>query len=156
MTIQQRYLTAALALLVVALAASLVSERAVIAQVKASLVKDADNAARQPYTTSCYKGEGGICSTPAVPAGKRFVIEMVESTTNFANWGGVIGFVQIQVNNRIHYIEALAPPGFVLSRQVRYYANPSSTISAVNYAPSGFFVESGISILFSGYLVDLP
>ena len=76
-------LAAAVVMLSLAFTAFL-TPRAVKAAI-ATLIRDQDNAARRPFTTSCSFSNtinAGSCTTPNIPLGEEVVIETVSFTVN--------------------------------------------------------------------------
>ena len=152
-----------------AVAASLVSERAVMAQIKASLVKDADNPARQPISlraivnVSAGAENGYARGIYQVPAGKRLTIDYIALNNTTPN-GETALSVFVASNASIAYAEVTtsAPlanlPQFhysTASQQVHMFANPGDLVD-VGLSTNGGSGASFTSVVLNGYLVDLP
>jgi hypothetical protein len=149
---------------------AIVTPKAVKAAI-ATLIRDQDQAARRPFTTSCSatgSSNGTVCITPNIPAGEEVVIETVEfeglaDPTNTrlrrilaATTSGVAHF---------YLLDSLADDGasqpsisrFAAIQPVRLYADPGTAMScegdthAANPV-NGLFV----GCIISGYSVSLP
>jgi len=131
-----------------------------MAQVRAALVKNVDEKGRNPYQQSGATGCGsGLCdfTFPAVPAGKRLVVEHV-SANIFVNTGGVNatflegagGFTVYSLPGR-----AMATPQLIgVNEQVLAYFEAGQT-PFYRVAFSTPDASDSYSVAMSGYLVDL-
>jgi hypothetical protein len=138
------------------------------------IIKDADNAARQPWA-ELVQIELVASATPvyafgdiSVPVDKRLVIESY-SGPGCSSWQGVylVGEVGVTTNGTMlpHYLKfdsfPFAASGSVQLRwngtgAVRLYADPGSTVRVG--LKRGYSSQAGsiCAITLSGYLVDLP
>lgn len=133
-----------------------------------SAMLDVDNPARQPFQVLCSAAIDGFghanCTLTTVPAGKRLVIEMVEANLHFGGTGvqnlqvfvgTTVGGASINHGVLPTLAGSVFGDNYVVSQQVRLYADPGTTVSAftdsntVTAIPVSFFA-------ISGYLVNLP
>jgi hypothetical protein len=132
-----------------------------MAQVRAALVKNLDEKGRNPYIQHVFSscsGSSGLCDLiyPAVPAGKRLVIERVSA--NIAADAGINGTFLALPNGG-----AFALPGrttslpslFAVNEGVLAYydAGQSPVVRIALSGTAPFFAPSDAVI--AGYLVDL-
>jgi hypothetical protein len=150
------YLVVAAAAVLFMLFTAFVLQRTVVAQMQATLVKDVDNPARQPFSAECmnYTAEIDGCTLITVPAGQRLVIEMFEVRTQSA-----APVVSLLYTGIYHYFTPDPPVGvanLVYSvRRVRYYADPGTKIVASSFSANSINTF-GASYVVSGYFVTLP
>ena len=152
MMLRSLYLTC----LAVALAASPLNAQ----NFKPIPVRDADNAARQPFAyVTDLSGHGFAISSFTVDPKKILVIEDVDAYAfNTSSIGGL--FLLTVVTNGVtlvHYIGSTAPasPGGYLPlihQQSRYYADPGSTVSIEQLSVYADLVK----FQMSGYQVNVP
>ncbi|HXK01419.1 MAG TPA: hypothetical protein VMS37_03390 [Verrucomicrobiae bacterium] len=142
------------------------------AQVRPALVKNTDEPGRLPYQnmlsfsggdTSCPTSTFCIVQFPAVPAGKRLVVEQITILAIVA--GGApnfLAFGDFFVTNEGNI--AMVTPAFVagggilsstfyfLDRPVKVYYEPGTTPKVKIGAPGNFSLPSNMSL--HGYLID--
>jgi hypothetical protein len=141
----------------------------VVAQVRAALVKDVDNGARQPFAAQAAPPFLGSSSNATgtfltVPAGKRGVIEHF-SCVNYASAGNTfirleLRFVTAGLQRQHEFVATNTGPSFVagvdvwtVSQPVRAYADPETAIqlTAVRRVPG----TDGVECYITGHFVDL-
>jgi hypothetical protein len=142
----------------------------VLAQVRAALIKDVDNPARQPFAvgtgiTDFAVGSNSVSDTVlTVPAGKRAVVEHV-SCINYVETAN--SWVRFEMNytsagaaSRHQFVLTRVGPSFAagidiwsFSQPVQAYADPSTaiTITALRRLSSG---AGAIECYVSGHYVD--
>ena len=137
-----------------------------LAQIRAALVQNRDEPARQPFTLQVTNGQSdGLWH---VPDGKRYVIEQYSMRCSVPSArGGALSDVSVRVGL---YVEAHAPAPhsidqyygneilWAASATTRLYADPAAVITlsgSVNYFASGA-VPDGCVGSVSGYAIDLP
>jgi hypothetical protein len=143
---------------------AIITPRAVQAVV-ATIIRDQDNPARHPFTTSCQSQDGVniVCQSPAIPAGQQFVIE----TISISGEGNPAGFaftphistfaagVFSTYDLNAMFDTGILQPGNSQMQEVvsmRLYADPGSQIQCAGDATRPFFINCH----FSGYFVTLP
>jgi hypothetical protein len=150
---------------------AIVTPKAVKAAI-ATLIRDQDNAARHPFTTSCFTTSPPTgstllnCSTPAIPAGEEVVIETV-SVSVAAGGGNRVASTQLSVTEGGTSTEIDLNPAFDTgvfqpaqsrmpsSQLLRFYADPGSVIGCVA-SLNGPLSASELLCTFHGYSVSLP
>ena len=169
----RKTITAAGAILLAAMLIAALAPK-VTRGVVAAFIRDVDQAARHPFSTSCGNPNPAAtteafvdCSTPAIPAGEEVVIENVSilaigEHTNF----GAAASVAATEGSTVHsfYLNPMfdsdiaQPTSSVIqgTQAVRFYADPGTSIdcrvTTTGANPSGFQVNCQ----FSGYYVSLP
>jgi len=149
---------------------AVISPRAVHAVV-ATIIRDQDNPARHPFTTTCTGAsitQVSTCNPPAIPAGQEVVIETI-SFTGFGDSDKSVlvptistiaaGFFQTYFLTPISDTGAFQPTNADFSgvQSARLYADPGTLIECGGFTrgqnPSvGLTIECKIS----GYFVTLP
>ena len=133
----------------------------------ATLIRDQDQAARRPFTTTCSSSSGTpitACATPRIPAGEEVVIETVSffgsaDPTNTRLQPQLettaSGVFQSYVFNFIEF--SGAGEGFGSTQPVRLYADPDTPIGCLAFT-QGANPLFGLSLtcVISGYSVSLP
>ena len=147
--------------------------------VVATLVKDVDNPARQPFAQECSTAVfdtfgRGFCITGNVPAGKRFVIETVSGQLVLTP-----GLKPISINLEVcaadkgtaNYLPAalqgsstvVSGDYFAVNQRVRLYADNLGACFASGFPIINIALSNGpgggtafADFTLSGYLVDLP
>jgi len=151
---------------------AVLSPRAVHAVV-ATIIRDQDNPARHPFTTSCLgfgtAASSNFCTTPAIPAGQEVVIETISfaadadpgNTVLIRHVTTVAAGVTTSLSLNPTLDSGFDQPGrasFEGTDSVRLYADPGSVIRCDGFTakpnPSAFgFV---LTCTISGYFVTLP
>jgi hypothetical protein len=143
---------------------SLSGPRQLFAQVKAAMVQDVDQPARQPFQATVQMGPGNLSFVAVpIPSGKRLVVEYVAINGAAASSGGGIQ-PYILINSSVnggaavnYYLSptpsANAPTQFQVSEQVKIYADTLAIGPAyAGFAPSFLVFNATIS----GHLVSIP
>ena len=167
---RRRYplLLGAFALGVAAIVGSMFAEP-VVAQVRAALVKDVDNGARQPFGASASPVFAASTITASgdfltVPAGKRAVVEHF-SCINYASTTNSfvrleLSFVTAGVSTWHQFVAANAGPSLIsgidiwtVSQPLKAYADPGTVInlSAIRRNTA----SAGLECYITGHYVDL-
>ena len=146
-----------------------------VAQVRAALIQDVDNAARHPYTQQVI----GVCSTvgcsigfPAVPSGKRLVIEQVNVVVSPASPSTLVGVALLSSDSEP---KAVLQGSFLFPFTLTLPVGPSNTrnsfvgnLPVVAYYEAGSFPSVQVyystigspndssNVTISGHLIDLP
>jgi len=159
----------AAAAIATALVVGAASVEPLMAQIRAALVKDVDNGARQPFGVQAldfsFTATGGSADALTVPAGKRAVIEHV-SCVDFLdasnNWVRMeMLFTSNGIGSRLQFVHERVGTSFSagtdvwsFSQPVRAYADPGTTVSiaASRRLTSGL---AGFECYLSGHYVDL-
>jgi hypothetical protein len=131
-------------------------------------VRDVDQPGRQPFTVTgaitLSQGDlGNLFSlSPAVPAGKEFVIETISSSAFGPTGQRFIESVSVQnTTTATYYVPftyistAESIDGFNALMPCRAYASPGTSIG-MNMGRSAATGTASMSVTVSGYLVDLP
>lgn len=156
------------AALIVALGIVALVARPAMAQLRAALVKDVDNPARQPFAAGAFPSFSGRLAAESfltVPAGKRGVIEHV-SCVNVLDASN--NFVRLQVDvttdgnlNSHQFVHSNVGPSigdlevWSFSQPVRVYADPGTEVELNVFRRVG--TGSGnVECYISGHYVDLP
>lgn len=151
---KNRWVTLAAALALVAVVGKLAAVPAIAQVVRAALVRDVDNPARNAVQFELYAAGA---NDYIVPAGKTLVIEDVDFQTPYGN-AGTFGIVtSLNGNTLIHWF---APVGYSASgiatggswfggRTTRIYAGAGTRV----YIQTNGSVGTG-ELNFSGYLLD--
>ena len=136
---------------------------------KALLIRDTDNPARQPvhHAMQCFMQASNSCFDPSpytVPSGKELVIESVSAevqlpTTQkvtFLFFFTTVGNSNVPMSSAPSYqTDDGTFANFVVSQQMRMYADPTTSVSIVCNRNST--LGNGECLAqFSGYLVDVP
>ena len=143
----------------------LLSSTAVLAQYSAP-IHDVDNPARQPWACGIANYTSAVTnrnqfSCPAVPAGKRLVIEFVSLRIELPAGVQIDGLSLIATTagvSHAHYAILIASPAnnqrYNVAQLTRIYADPGTTVSGLVEGT----VSSDLVVLgtLSGYLVNLP
>jgi hypothetical protein len=162
------FLAAACALLVTTF--SIIGPRAVHA-ITATLVRDADNPALQPFITECSTGVfdfagRGSCTLAMVPNGKRFVIETISGSLQLGTGIKPIS-IDLQVVSGAAAADNFFPATFqgnsafftgdfyTVYQAVRLYANAGTTPFFNLTLSNGTPVAVG-ELTAAGYLVNVP
>ena len=163
---RKTFVWAAVGLAALSVAVGGFTAKPLFAQIRAALVQNRDEPARQPFTLQVTNGLPA--ATWQVPPGKRYVIEQysMRCSVDSAN-GGALGDVSVSVGNLIE-AHAFAPHSidlngagqilWVASATTRLYADPADLITlrgSVNFNASGA-VPHGCLGSVSGYAIDLP
>jgi len=140
------------------------------AQVRAALVKDADNPARQPFSASSSSLYSGSSSSAAatlliVPSGKRAVVQHLSCINYLAVDNSFVRFEMLYIANgvaaRHQFVNTHVGTSFVasadiwsFSQPVHAYADPGTEISvnALRRSSAGL---GGLECDVSGYYVDM-
>jgi len=138
--------------------------------VVATIIRDQDNPARHPFTTSCngaFTGTLATCSTFPIPAGQEVVIETisfgasgdpgnsaleVSVTTTAASVGGFHIMPTIFDDNLGQPIFS----SFAAVQSVRLYADPGSSIECAGLTKNKNLANIAFGCQISGYFVTLP
>jgi len=147
-----------------------VTPTAVVAQIRAALVRDADNPARQPFSASNSSLYSGSSSSAAatlltVPSGKRAVVEHLSCINYLAVDNNFVRFEMLYIANgvaaRHQFVNTRVGTSFVatadiwsFSQPVQAYADPGTEISvnALRRSSAGL---GGLECDVSGYYVDM-
>jgi len=134
-----------------------------IAQVRAAITQDRDQRARNYYQAvlSC-SNVPSPCQIvfPAVPAGKRLVIEHVSTLTTLPT-GATVADVELRGGNVFQFLPIFAAPGnfggqvqYTTNDTVLAYYDVAQTPNVDVFSPTGsnFSVVASIS----GYTIDIP
>lgn len=152
---KNRLMTMAGGLVLLAVLGKFVAAPAV-AQVRAALIRDIDNPARNAVQFQLFSQNGS--TSYLVPAGKTLVIEDVAFTTPYSN-AGTFGIVTtLKGTMLVHYF---APVGYSASanatngswfggRTTRLYADEGTQV----YVQTNGSVSGG-QLVISGYLLDV-
>ncbi len=152
---KSRLVTVAAGLVLLAVAGKFVAVPAIAQAVRAALVRDIDNPARNAVQFQLYGYYGS--TDYIVPAGKTLVIEDVEFETPYSS-AGTFGIVTTL--NGTQVIHWFAPTGYSASgistggswfggRTTRIYASAGTRV----FIQTNGSVSTG-QLVFSGYLLD--
>lgn len=136
------------------------------------IIRDQDNAARHPFTTSCVTtpttGASNFCEPPAIPAGEEVVVETI-SFSGAGDPGNVVfvpditttaaGVQQTYSLNPIPDSDLTQPraASYTGVQSLRLYADPGSVISCHAFTPHPNPSQSfSFSCAISGFFVTLP
>jgi hypothetical protein len=137
----------------------------------ATLIRDQDNAARRPFTTSCRNVSAAFvvaCNTPPIPAGEEVVVESISFSVSSDHSNSVlnVSLSTVESGSQNNFVaNTLFDSGFLQPSQadfeggqsVRLYADPGTVIScaAATHGPNP---SSGLGMFcfISGYSVLLP
>jgi hypothetical protein len=143
------------------------------AQVRPAYTKNVDEPGRIPYDNNVVSVGGGFgtplssvvtSNFPAVPAGKRLVIEHISvyaDTFGLANPAPSVSFIAFPTpsgNSADGYKFVVEPSffhvdsGFYLDRPIKVYYEPLSTPRVSMFSFSGLF--SYVNVTLHGYLID--
>jgi hypothetical protein len=143
----------------------LLSSTAVLAQYSTPM-RDVDNPARQPWSCDVLNYMPNVTdrnsfSCPAVPAGKRLVIEFVSIRIQLPAGINIEAVAIVARSNgvsHLHYVPVIPIPAnsnrYTVSQMVLIYADAATTVTGL--AEGG--VSSDLVLLgsLSGYLVNMP
>lgn len=138
----------------------------------ATLIRDQDNAARRPFTTSCLAqivtgvNHEIFCQTPAIPEGEEVVIESVsifgQADPNNVVYRPSVTTIESGVRNTFFMApiqdSTINQPDFAdfrAGQSVRLYADPGSVILCIGDTKDNSF-DFLINCTISGYSVTLP
>lgn len=132
---------------------------------KPAAVRDVENPSRQPFQKHVEilvrPGESAGTRALPVPTGKRLVIEYVSGFGNSLP-SRLIPFLKVTTtvdgNAVSHYVvgNPLTVGGFIVSQQVRLYADPNTRVSILAARPDASDQEAKADVSISGYVVDVP
>ena len=157
-----KLLTAAGALAVLALVAHFLG-KPLMAQVRAVLVQNIDEPARNPFSVSAIGNGGGFTlpsATFSVPATSRYIIQQYAVQCNVSS-GAPLAALTLTATSR-NVAQSAFTPGFPLfvpggsaaSGNTHLYADPGTPINLVADVP--FVTSTGCTFYVSGYSVNLP
>jgi len=143
----------------------------VVAQIRAALVKDADNPARQPFSASTgivrFATDSASASAPllTVPSGKRAVVEHLSCINYLAVGNNFVRFELLSTTGgsaaRHQFVHTNVGTSFTaeadiwsFSQPVQAYADPATEISVSALRRSSASL-GGVECYASGYYVDL-
>ena len=146
----RNYVLAATGFIILTATVSFVMAPYAVAQaVKAALVRDIDNAARNAVQFTLWDGAGE--HDYVVPNGKILVIDECSTTNKLSGVFSILTFAN--GTGAQHYIPVIpGGPGFVGGRTTQIYADPGSTVSALEVGT--FSDPANISCQCSGHLVS--
>jgi hypothetical protein len=145
---------------------AIITPRAVKAAI-ATLIRDQDNAARRPFTTSCQFNPPSVsCTPPSIPTGEVVVIETVSVS---AVSGPGNGSLEVQLQTQAgggflnDYVFSTADNGrlqpqfsrYAVTQPIRLYADPGTAIICGTSFVGGNS-NTTVTCLFSGFSVSLP
>jgi hypothetical protein len=148
---------------------SIITPMAVKAAV-ATLIRDVDNPARQPFATSCSTDPGFgtevFCKIP-VPAGVEVVIQSVSvvATSDKTNSPVVVSFLTSVGLNELNEIYPLFPVSltpnelfnrYVDARNLTFSADPGFIVCVASTNQANPSRGLGASFFVAGYFVTLP
>ena len=130
-----------------------ITQSDVVAQIRAALVRDVDQPARQAVTIKKYSDTIFFEGVYTVPAGKELVVEHMNcSTLTTSFYGGIFEGALSHANIR-YSVPVIGESAGVLIADgaTRLYFNPGSTLNLRMYPGGG-----SMTCTISGYTVDLP
>ncbi len=164
----RNFLLAAAGLAIVALAMSSAGAGPAVAQlVEATLVRAADNPARQPFqaqTAGRIFGTGFFSSVIAgVPAGKRLAIEYVSASMADLGFSEFILEVDaVQNGASVRHLVPIAQQtqagrlvNHIAGQPVRIYADPGTNVTVAVTRVGFTSAAADVDVAVSGHLVDL-
>ncbi|HEY1495192.1 MAG TPA: hypothetical protein VGF49_11655 [Candidatus Solibacter sp.] len=136
-----------------------------MAQVKAAIVQDRDSKARNIYqaVNNCFNVSNPCQVTfPAVPPGKRLIIEQVSALVTLPTAAGSsLADVELRGASVFQFLPLVAAPGN-FGGQVQYTTNQTvlASYDAGQVPEVDTFVASGSTFTvlasISGYMIDIP
>ena len=139
-----------------------------VAQVRAAIVQDRDSKARNLYQAvdSCFNvANPCVIAFPAVPAGKRLIIEQVSALATLPTAAaGTIDMIELRGANGSNVFQFLpvVPSIGNFGGQVQYATNQTvlAAYDAGQVPQVDAFVASGATFTvlasISGYMIDIP